>query len=199
MKTIQLSIWVDAPVERCYRLATSAGFHADLTGTQREAGTGGLKPGDKLRWPGRLLRIELNYVTRIEVLRPFAYFLEVLESGVFGRLEHEHHFTAVDDGTRVRDLVRFEARPELRRAVMAPLLARYLLSQLKDRNLILKQVAESDAWKRYLEPLAEKAPIPEAAPRAEVPEAPKAPEAPPVWPASTSHSTKGRKMAARRA
>ncbi|HMF54452.1 MAG TPA: hypothetical protein VK593_08890, partial [Edaphobacter sp.] len=63
-----------------------------------------------LSWQMRAGRMTFSYVSRIESLRPFTYFREVMVAGVFRHFEHDHHFARMDDGTRMRDEVRFELR-----------------------------------------------------------------------------------------
>lgn len=155
MITIRLSTWIDAPVERCFRLATSAEFHAALASakmpeprTHARTATS-LAVGDRLVWPGRSFGMNLEYTTRVDVLRPDAFLREIATAGIFRHLEHEHHFTALDDGTRVRDELQFIVAPGLGRA-LTPLLTRFLSSRLQIRGNILKHAAESDLWKHYL-------------------------------------------------
>jgi ligand-binding SRPBCC domain-containing protein len=156
MITIRSAIWVDAPVERCFRLATSAGFHSIQRETHGDPASvstaGSLGMGDTLIWPGKTMGINMRYVTRINALRPYCHFREVLESGFFLRLEHDHHFAPMDDGTRIRDEIRFEAPMGALGKVLAPLaLKRYLKMELRLREEILKRVAESTTWHTYLE------------------------------------------------
>lgn len=85
-------------------------------------------------------------------MRPCSYFQEVLDVGNFRHFEHDHHFTPMNGGTRVRDEIRFVIPQGLLGPMTAPLTLRYLSSRISLRNEILSEVAESDAWKEYLEP-----------------------------------------------
>lgn len=152
MEIIRLSTWINAPAERCFRLATSREFHLVLVKGKTRASAGALITlalGDRLLWPGHYLGLRLHYATRIDQMRPFNFFREVLDGGYFRHLEHEHYFTALNDGTRVRDELRFVAPV----GMLRPLVRRYLMSQLRMRGQILKETAQSDAWRSYLEPL----------------------------------------------
>lgn len=152
MEIIRLSTWINAPADRCFRLATSREFHAVLVGAgTTKASTEALitlSLGDRLLWPGHYLGLQMHYATRIDQMRPFNFFREVLDDGYFRHLEHEHHFTVLNDGTRVRDEMRFVGPV----GVLNPLVRRYLASQIKMRAQILKETARSDEWKSYLEP-----------------------------------------------
>jgi hypothetical protein len=73
-------------------------------------------------------------------------------AGSFGAFEHDHHFAMMDDGTRIRDEIRFTARGGiLGRIAESLFLRRRLLKLLRKRNALIKQVAESEEWHRYLD------------------------------------------------
>ena len=96
--------------------------------------------------------LRLTHTSLVEVSRPFAHFREVMTAGIFARYEHEHFFAAMDDGTRVRDELKFAARfGPLGRMMEALVLRRYMISLLKRRNAALKHAAESEDWRLYLE------------------------------------------------
>jgi hypothetical protein len=72
--------------------------------------------------------------------------------GSFTRFEHEHHFAVMDDGTRMRDEIRFAAPYGLLgRIVEKRVLREHLLNLLKQRNAFLKRTVESEEWRKYLE------------------------------------------------
>jgi hypothetical protein len=70
--------------------------------------------------------------------------------GSFARFEHEHHFAVMDDGTRVRDEIRF-ATPGLLSRLTERIVRRHLLTMLRERNAFIKRTAESEEWRKYLE------------------------------------------------
>lgn len=156
MVTIRLNTWVDAPVERCFRLATSVDFHIASIRPMKEKVVGGvaaglLRQGQTVTLRGRHFGIPLTHTTKMEICRPFSYFREVMVSGVFKYYEHDHHFAAMDDGTRVRDEVRFCAPlGRLGRIAEKLVLKRYVIQLLKWRNTALKRAAESEEWHTYI-------------------------------------------------
>jgi ligand-binding SRPBCC domain-containing protein len=156
MVTIRIVTWVDAPVERCFKLATSVDFQLASSKSRNVKAVAGVKrglleQGDIVTWQGRMFGLGRNQTCRIEVSRPFLYIYEVMVAGAFKLYEHERHFAAMDDGTRIKDEVRFSARlGPLGRLMEKAVLRRRLTRLLRWRNEALKQVAESDAWKRFL-------------------------------------------------
>lgn len=157
MVRIQLNTWVDAPMERCFKLATSVEFHIASALPMKETVVSGvssglLREGDMVKWSVQYRRLRLTHTSVVEVSRPFAHFREVMVAGIFDRYEHEHFFAAMDDGTRVRDELKFAAPfGPLGRMMEAAVMKRYMTSLQKRRNAALKHAAESDEWRLYLE------------------------------------------------
>ncbi len=157
MVRIQLNTWVNAPVERCFKLATSVEFHIASALPLKETVVSGvssglLLEGDRVKWSARHLMLRLTHTSLVEVSRPSAHFREVMVAGIFDRYEHEHFFAAMDDGTRVRDELKFSAPfGPLGRMVESLVLRRYMTALLRRRNARLKHAAESEEWRLYLQ------------------------------------------------
>ena len=148
MITIRSATQINAPLERCFMLAASIDLHAASTGRKAIAGvTTGLQgAGDTVTWngPGG------EFQTLTEVWRPCSYFREVMLSGPFKAYEHERHFAPMNDGTRIRDEIRFTVDGIFGR-LSESMLRRKTLQLLEQRNIFLKRVAESGEWEQYLE------------------------------------------------
>ena len=157
MVTIRTVTWVDAPVERCFMLATSVDFQLAASKNKNvrafaEIRSGSLDQGDTITWRGPMFGLGQVHTNRVEVFRPFNYIYEKMVAGGFKIYEHERHFAAMDDGTRIRDEVRFSVGwGPFGRLVEKPLLRRQVMALLTWRNEALKEAAESDVWKRFLE------------------------------------------------
>lgn len=149
--------WVDAPVERCFKLATNVGFllaSAKSKNIKAVEGVknGSLEQGDTVTWQGQMYGLGRTHTSRIEVLRPFHYVREVMVAGAFKLYERERHFAAMDDGTRIKDEVRFSAHlGPLGRLLETIVLRRRVTALMWWQNEALKQAAESDEWPRFLE------------------------------------------------
>lgn len=152
METIRVATWIDAPVERCFLLSLSIGLHAASTGNRWIKARGGvssglLREGETVTLPGRPFGV-LRHTCRIDELRPHSYFRDVMVAGNFRYFVHEHHFAPMNDGTRIRDEIRFSSRW----GPVGNLLARKRLrAYLMERGNAIKRVAESNEWKRYLD------------------------------------------------
>ncbi|MEO6982836.1 MAG: SRPBCC family protein [Edaphobacter sp.] len=156
MGTIQIQTWVNAPMERCFKLSLSVDLHALMTQSTGGKVVSRVKGGllgvdDTMTWRGRYFGMRLVHTSLIDACRPYMYFREVMVEGMFERLEHEHHYAPMDDGTRMRDEVRFTTRWGVVGKVAEKLfLRRYLIRFLKRRNAVIKRVAESGEWRQYL-------------------------------------------------
>jgi ligand-binding SRPBCC domain-containing protein len=155
METIRLTTWMDAPMERCFKLATSIDLHLAAAGPTQEKAISGVTSGligegESVEWRGRHLGRWVTHTSKVEGWRPFTYFREVMIKGSFARFEHEHHFALMDDGTRMRDEIRFAASGLMAR-MLEKAARRHLIAMLRRRNALIKRAAESEEWRRYLE------------------------------------------------
>ena len=154
MKTIRIETWIDAPMERCFKLALSIDLHLASARQTGERITSGVRSGllsldDTVTWSGRHFGLRFRHTALIDQLRPCMYFRDVMVAGRFRYFEHEHHFAMMNDGTRMRDELRFSA-PTIFAWAIERILRRHLIRLIKRRNAILKRVAESSAWRNYL-------------------------------------------------
>jgi ligand-binding SRPBCC domain-containing protein len=157
METIRLATWIDAPVERCFLLSLSIDLHLASAGRTREQAidgvtTGLIGEGETVTFQGRHFGMRLRHTSRIEMLRPYSYFRDVMVAGAFRHFEHEHHFAAMDDGTRMRDEIRFSTGWG---AIGRILARRRLMAFLIERSEAIRRVAESEEWRRYLTNMVE--------------------------------------------
>ena len=153
METIRLQTWIDAPMERCFLLSLSIDLHLASARRTEEEAIGGVTAGligegQSVTFRARHLGRWWQHTSRIEALRPYSYFRDVMVAGAFRRFEHEHHFAPMDDGTRMRDEIQFSAPWGAPGRILA---RQRLLLVMKERNSHIKQVAESEEWRNYLD------------------------------------------------
>jgi ligand-binding SRPBCC domain-containing protein len=154
METIRLGTWINAPVERCFLLSLSVDLHVAAARSSRgtaNAAEGTIGEGETLTFKGRHFGVRWRHTSLIEKLRPHSYYRDVMVAGPFQHLEHDHHFAAMDDGTRMRDDIRFSARGGLLgRLATRIYLRKRLKAYLMERNAMIKRLAESEDWHKYL-------------------------------------------------
>jgi ligand-binding SRPBCC domain-containing protein len=152
METIRMATWIDAPVERCFLLSLSIDLHAASGRLTRKRTVGGattglIREGETVTLPGHRFGL-LRHTSRIDVLRPYSYFRDVMVAGAFRHFVHEHHFATMNDGTRIRDEIRFSSWWGPLGRILA---RRRLKAFLMERSAVIKRVAESEQWRRYLD------------------------------------------------
>ena len=85
-------------------------------------------------------------------MEPPAYFQDTMVHGAFRFMQHDHFFRPLSAGqTEMKDVFCFAAPlPVLGRLAEIIFLRRYMRALLQERNAVLKQIAESSDWQRYL-------------------------------------------------
>jgi len=72
--------------------------------------------------------------------------------GIFRSMQADHLFESLESGgTEMKDVFSIAAPlPLLGRIAEALFLRRYMLALLRERNTVIKRVAESSEWEQYL-------------------------------------------------
>lgn len=164
MQIIQLETKIAAPIERCFLLSLSIDLEMKVAKPARVHAIAGrthgvIGPGETVTWRGRHLGLMMithqSLITQYE--RP-NHFQDAMLRGVFRSFVHDHFFAACDDGTVMRDRLAFAAPLApiswfVERLVLRP----YLTKLLKERNRLIRQVAEADedVWAPFLKQSAE--------------------------------------------
>jgi len=153
MFTISDSIHINAPIERCFELSTNIALVGRTLGMRPIEGKtdGMVAEGDRLVWAGwkfGLPQMHESLITQYE--RP-AFFQDTMGRGRFKRFQHDHHLVEIDGHTLLNDKLRFSLPygwpgKLVGRYVMVPMICRLL----RQRMLLLKRVAETEEWRRYL-------------------------------------------------
>jgi ligand-binding SRPBCC domain-containing protein len=153
---IDLTTEVFSPIERTFDLARSVDLHMASTahtGERAMAGvtTGLLALGQEVTWRARHFGIWQHLTSRITAFERPIHFRDSMVCGIFHRFDHDHFFAQHGNVTVMRDVFDFQSPLGiLGRMADKLFLIRYLRSLLKNRNNMIKTVAESDQWQRYL-------------------------------------------------
>lgn len=153
MVTLEHSLHIAAPIQRCFDLSRSIEVHLLGTGQSGEKAVGGVTsgligPGQSVRWRAKHLGVRQHLTSKITAFDPPNYFQDTMTEGAFKFMQHDHTFLALfEDETEMRDRFAFAAPFPL----IGPLAERLFLKSYMDRfllhrNQILKQVAESEDW-----------------------------------------------------
>jgi len=148
---------IRAPRERVFDLARSIDAHQDSTGGTEERAVAGVTQGligmdGEVTWEARHFGVRQRLTVRVTAFDRPMHFQDVMIRGAFKSMAHDHTFTEHPDGTLMSD--RFEFRSPLGilgKAVDWLFLTAYMRGFLVRRNAVLKHLAETGDWSRYLE------------------------------------------------
>lgn len=156
MPTIHLTTFIAAPAEVVFDLSRHIGLHKESMSHYKEEAVAGTRMGliekeETVTWraqhlfKNRLLRVKIT-----EMKKPELFVDEQLQ-GDFKMMKHEHHFKPCENGTLLIDLFHFETPYGIVGLWLNALyLTNYMKKLLEQRNRTIKEVAESDRWKRLL-------------------------------------------------
>jgi ligand-binding SRPBCC domain-containing protein len=166
MPVIELSTVIRAPVEFVFDLARSIEAHLDSTGGTEERAVSGVTTGligmdDEVTWEARHFGVRQRLSVRITAFDRPNRFQDVMISGAFASMVHDHIFNEHPDGTLMKDRFEFTSPfGYVGRIVDWLLLTSYMRRFLIRRNAVLKQFAESGAAIRSIQHPGTSYPIP---------------------------------------
>ena len=156
MPVIRLVTSIAAPCEKVFDLARSVDVHQkSMTHTDERAIAGvtrGLMSlGDEVIWEARHFGIRQRLQIRITSLERPIHFQDIMVAGAFKRMIHDHEFSRQGSGTLMIDRFEFESPfGILGWLIDRIVLSSYMCMLLRRRNRVLKNLAESDEWQKYL-------------------------------------------------
>ena len=149
MPRIDVTMFIAAPIERVFDLARSIDAHAASQTRHEEKAVAGrisglIEEGEEVTWEAVHFGVRQRLTSRIVAMRRPTYFRDSMVRGAFKRIDHDHIFEAVPNGTLMKDVFEFESPlGALGKFADWLVVARYLRRLLKERNRVLKQLAES--------------------------------------------------------
>lgn len=149
MTVIELSTYINAPIELVFDLARDLDLHQESTSRTREKIVAGRSTGlvqldDEITFEAVHFGVRQRLTSKIIELKAPHRFVDRMTNGAFRSLEHIHEFESVKDGTIMRDKMTIAA-PLGPLGVVAErlFLAAYMRRFLEERNTFLKRTAES--------------------------------------------------------
>jgi len=158
MPVIELTTVIRAPRERVFDLARSIDAHQDSTSGTEERAVAGITTGligmdDEVTWEAGHFGVRQRLSVRVTAFDRPNHFQDIMISGAFKTMIHDHEFSDHAEGTLMRDRFEFQSPLGiLGRVAERIFLATYMRRFLVERNGVLKQLAESEEWRRYLHP-----------------------------------------------
>jgi ligand-binding SRPBCC domain-containing protein len=154
MVTLREVTVVRAPIARCFDLARSVEAHLAGNVHWGEAAvaaagvtSGLIDLGQRVTWRAKHFAVWHTLTSEITAMDRPAFFQDTMIDGPFHSMQHDHVFRTLAPGlTEIEDVFRFAAPlPVLGRLVEILVLRRYMERLLRERNAVLKDLAESEA------------------------------------------------------
>jgi ligand-binding SRPBCC domain-containing protein len=150
---------VKAPIERCFDLARSVEVHlaGNVHWGEEAIAMGGVTSGliglgQRVTWRAKHLGVRHRLTSEITILERPTYFQDVMIEGPFRSMMHDHFFRPLPGGnTEMKDVFAFAAPLAiLGWLAEVAFLRRYMEGLLRERNAVIKGIAESAEWQKYL-------------------------------------------------
>ena len=157
MATINLKTEIKAPIDRVFDLARSIDLHVQTAEQTQERALAGktsglIELGENVTWQAVHFGIKQRLTVEISHMNSPYFFEDQMISGAFKSMLHEHKFSFEAGVTVMQDIFTYKAPLGLiGRLVECTFLTAYLKKFLTKRNGVIKNIAETDEWKKYLE------------------------------------------------
>jgi hypothetical protein len=156
---IEETTLIHAPVRRCFDLSRSVEVHllANIHSGEQALATEGITTGlvglhQRVTWRAKHFGVWQNLTSETTALEAPTYFQVTMVKGIFKLMQADHIFHALSPAlTEMKDIFSIAAPlPFLGPLAERLFLRRYMLGLLRERNMVIKRVAESSEWQRYL-------------------------------------------------
>jgi ligand-binding SRPBCC domain-containing protein len=154
---IELTTEVHAPIERTFDLSRSVELHMASTAHTGERAVAGVTSGlmalgQEVTWRARHFGIRQHLTSRITAFeRPF-HFRDSMMRGSFRRFDHDHFFAQRGEITLMRDIFDFQSPLGILGHIADRLfLIDYMRRLFLTRHALIKTVAETEQWRRYIQ------------------------------------------------
>ncbi len=157
MPIVEIELEIKAEIEICFDLSRSIDFHTISTSKTKEKAIGGRTHGliemnETVTWEAIHFGIKQQLTSKITMLNKPNHFRDEQVKGVFKYFVDDHFFERKGSNTLVKERFEFEASFGILGKVFTFLvLKRYMKKFLTNRNLFIKEAAESGNWKNYLQ------------------------------------------------
>ena len=145
---------IQAPAERCFDLARDVEVHlaGNVHWGEAAIAAGGVTSGlvglgERVTWQARHFGIRQRLTSEITAMDRPHHFRDTMIAGAFRSMWHDHFFRSLPpEQTEMRDVFCFAAPiPILGRLAEIIVLRRYMRKLLRERNAVLKAIAEGSA------------------------------------------------------
>jgi len=155
MAVINIENFINAPIEVCFDLARSIDLHIDSAHKTKEKAIAGVMSGliilnDTVTWQARHFGVRQKLKVKISKFERPHHFQDTQIKGIFKYFVHDHFFISENSGTIMKDRFEFECPLGVLGKIAQPVVYNHLKTFLIERNEVIKTVAESGEYHKYL-------------------------------------------------
>lgn len=156
MPKIELITEIKAERGIVFDLSRSIDLHKISTEQTNEKAIGGKTSGligmnESVTWRAKHFGIYQNLTSKITEFQRPEYFVDEMQKGAFKEFKHEHHFDELNGKTKMTDIFDYKSPFGIIGKIADKLfLKKYMTELLVKRNLIVKDFAETEKWKKIL-------------------------------------------------
>lgn len=153
MQTIVLETYIDAPIEKVFDLSRSIDLHERTMVESNEKAVFGKTSGliglnETVTWRARHFGIYQTLTVKIVAYDRPNMFCDMMLKGIFSSMKHVHLFENQYNYTKMTDIFEYSSPFGFMGKFADWLFLRHYMEQLlKKRNIVLKDIAESDQLK----------------------------------------------------
>ena len=151
-----VTLLIDAPIERVFDLCRSTDLHVETQIQSNEQVIGGrmeglLSANEEVTWSAKHFGFRMKHVARITAFERPTRFQDTMTKGMFKSFVHDHVFEEVSGKTKVTDVLVFESPFGVIGKIVDTLILRNYLERLIEKRVqMIRTVAESETWSKYL-------------------------------------------------
>jgi ligand-binding SRPBCC domain-containing protein len=158
MPIIKLETQINAPIERVFDLSRSIDLHTRSASRSNEKAVAGrtsglIGPGETVTWEATHLYVRQNLTSKIVAYDRPHHFRDSMQKGAFARLDHDYFFERTEEEkTLMKDVFDYDS-PLWFLGYIADMLflENYMREFLLERNKMIKEIAEDDRWREFLD------------------------------------------------
>ena len=156
MPIIKLETEINAPVERVFDLARCIDLHETTMSRHHEKAIDGVTGGlinldETVTWEAVHFGVKQKLTSKITAFERPRHFRDSMVKGAFRRFDHDHFFEPLETRTLMKDVFDYDSPlGVLGNIADALFLEKYMREILTERNRLIKAIAESDDWRKFL-------------------------------------------------
>jgi ligand-binding SRPBCC domain-containing protein len=156
MPTIHVTTFIAAPVDRVFDLSRNIDLHKQSMTKHKEEAVAGTRFGliekdETVTWRAKHFFKNRILKSRITEMKKHDQFIDEQVEGDFKMMKHEHFFKPCENGTIMIDFIHFESPyGMIGKWFNSLVLTRYIRKLIEQRNVTIKEFAETEKWKRLL-------------------------------------------------